>query len=110
MSTSPSSCSFTAAERELIRHAFGMHFGSFPGLEDGIFLRTWRTGTRKGQIKLPVAVQSLLDRRLLEIRRDGSWPRAVFTDVGRRELAALITSPRFLPPDLAAHLREELGP
>lgn len=53
---------FTARERDLIRHEMGMHFGQFPRLADGIFLRTWRAGEQKGQPKIPLAVRSMLDR------------------------------------------------
>jgi hypothetical protein len=44
---------FNAAERELIRRAFGLHFGSYPAIAEGIFLRSGRGGPRAGQPKLP---------------------------------------------------------
>jgi hypothetical protein len=53
---------FTAPERDLIRREFALHFGAFPSLADGIFLRTWRTGPQPGQPKLPPAVRSMLER------------------------------------------------
>jgi len=102
-------CPFTAAERELIRRELGMHFGSFPDLADGILLRTWRSGPRQGQPKLPAAVQTMLDRDLVEIRRERLWARATFTEAGRTALLALVSSRRFLPPDLIEHLRHNLG-
>jgi hypothetical protein len=49
---------FTAPERDLIRREMGMHFGQNPSLADGIYLRTWRAGDRKGQPKIPPAMES----------------------------------------------------
>jgi hypothetical protein len=100
---------FSAAERELIRREFGMHFGSYPRLAEGILLRTWRDGPRKGEPKLPLAVQSMLERGLVQIRKDRLWARAVFTEAGLAALRALAADRRFLPPDRFAHLRQELG-
>ncbi len=40
--TNPLPSPFTAAERELIRREMGMHFGQYPSLAEGLFLRTWR--------------------------------------------------------------------
>jgi hypothetical protein len=57
---------FTAPERDLIRREFARHFGAFPSLADGIFLRTWRAGPQAGQPKLPPAVRSMLERGLVE--------------------------------------------
>ena len=45
--------SFTANERELIRHEMGIHFGQYPSLADGIFLRTWRGGPQKSEPENP---------------------------------------------------------
>lgn len=109
MSLSPAPPPFTTPERELIRREFGMHFGSYPSLADGIILRRWRAGPHKGEPKLPAAVQSMLGRGLVEVLGDGPWPRAVFTDAGRLGLIALASSRRFLPPDIVEHLRGELG-
>src|ERR1700736_5939751 len=53
--------SFTAQERELIRHEMGIHFSQYPRLADGIFLRTWRGGPQKNQPKIPPAVRTMLD-------------------------------------------------
>ena len=39
---------FTAKERELIRREMCRHFGQDPRIADGLFLRTWRGGERKG--------------------------------------------------------------
>lgn len=60
--------SFITSERELIRREMGQRFGSFPCLADGIWLRAWRTGERKGQPKISPALQTMMDRGLVEIR------------------------------------------
>jgi hypothetical protein len=60
-------CPFTAAERDLIRREMSMHFAAFPTLKDGLFLRTWRGGPKRGEPKIPPAVQSMLARGLVEI-------------------------------------------
>ena len=60
--------SFTAKERELIRHEMDMHFSQYPRLADGIFLRTWRGGPQKSEPKIPPAVRTMMDRGLIEIR------------------------------------------
>ena len=106
---SPSPLSFSAAERELIRREFGMHFGSYPSLAEGILLRTWRDGPHKGEPKLPLAVQTMLERGLVEVRADRLWARAFFTEAGLATLRELAADRRFLPPDRYGHLRQELG-
>ena len=63
-------CPFTATERELILREMGLHFGQYPSLADGLFLRTWRGGPQKGEPKLPPAVQSMLERGLVELRAE----------------------------------------
>ena len=100
---------FSPAECELIRREFGMHFGSYPSLSEGTLLRTWRDGPRKGEPKLPLAVQTMLERGLVEIRPDRLWARAFFTEAGLAALRELATDRRFLPPDRYEHLRQELG-
>jgi len=49
---------FTAPERDLLRRELCRHFGEDPSIADGIFLRTWRGGERRGQPKIPPAVQT----------------------------------------------------
>jgi hypothetical protein len=73
---------FTAPERDLLRRELCRHFGQDPVIADGIFLRTWRAGERKGQPKIPPAVQSMLERGLVEVRAGQRGPRAFFTDAG----------------------------
>ena len=77
---------FTAPERDLLRREFHTRFGQDPLVADGIMLRTWRGGPNAGQPKLPPAVRTLLERGLVEVRTDGRWPTAQFTETG---LAAL---------------------
>jgi hypothetical protein len=105
----PPSSPFTAPERELIRHEMGMHFGQYPRLADGLFLRTWRGGPHKGEPKVPPAVQSLLARGLVELRPGRMGPRAVFTEAGLAALRQLLLDRRAMDPTRFAHLRRELG-
>ncbi len=79
-STTPAS--FTAPERELIRRELHQRFGQDPAIADGIMLRTWRGGPNAGQLKVPPAVRTMLERGLVEVRTDGRWPvksRAIVT-------------------------------
>ena len=100
---------FTAPERGLIRRELGMRFGQLPSVADGVFLRTWRGGPRAGQPKLPVVVQGMLERGLVEVRTDGRWPRACFTKAGLAALRELARDKRQLDPVRYAHVRQELG-
>ena len=59
---------FTAPERDLLRRELCRHFGQDPSIADGIFLRTWRGGERRNQPKIPPAVQTMLERGLVELR------------------------------------------
>ncbi|MDQ2802020.1 MAG: hypothetical protein M3Y41_04780, partial [Pseudomonadota bacterium] len=77
---------FTAPERDLLRRELHQRFGQDPSVADGIMLRTWRGGPHAGQPKVPPAVRTLLERGLVELRTDGRWPVACFTEAG---LAAL---------------------
>jgi hypothetical protein len=101
-------CPFTAPERDLIRREMGMHFGQFPSLADGLFLRTWRGGPQKGEPKIPPAVQSMLERGLVEIRTEQRGPRAVFTAAGLAALQQLLRDRRAMDPSRFGHLRQEL--
>jgi hypothetical protein len=107
--SAPSPHSFTASERALIRHEMGQHFGQFPRLADGIMLRRWRTGARKGEPKIPPAVAGMRARGLVEIHDQPRWPVALFTAAGLIELRALLRDPRLMDTVRFAHLREELG-
>lgn len=100
---------FTAAERDLIRREFGMRFGQLPSVADSLFLRTWRGGVQAGQPKLPATVRGMLERGLVEVRTDGRWPRACFTEAGLVALRALARDRRQLDPVRYAHVRQEIG-
>ena len=103
------SSSFTPRERELIRREFCRHFGQDPSVADGIFLRTWHSGPHKGEPKIPLAVQGLLDRGLVEVGPGRYGLRAVFTEAGLAELRALLKDRRAMDPERFAHLRRALG-
>jgi hypothetical protein len=100
---------FTAPERDLIRREMGLRFGQYPSLADGLFLRTWRGGPRKGEAKIPPAVQSMLERGLVELRPGPIGPRAFFTEAGFEALRRLLLDRRAMDPVRFAHLRRELG-
>ncbi|MBV8520841.1 MAG: hypothetical protein JOY71_01700 [Acetobacteraceae bacterium] len=100
---------FTAAERDLLRRELCRHFGQDPLIADGLFLRTWRGGERRGQPKIPPAVQTMLDRGLLELRLTPRGPRAFFTRAGLAALRQLVLDRRAMDPTRFAHLRVELG-
>ena len=100
---------FSPAERDLLRRELGRHFGQDPLISDGLFLRTWRGGERRGQPKIPPAVQSMLDRGLLRLEITQRGPRAYFTKTGLAALRQLVRDRRAMDPTRFAHLREELG-
>ena len=94
----PSPVSFGAAERDLIRREMGPHFGQLPCLADGLLLRTWRGGPRKGEPKIPPAVQRMLERGLVEVRAGRFGPRAFFTGAGLAALRLLLRDRRAMAP------------
>jgi hypothetical protein len=100
---------FTAPERDLLRRELCRHFGQDPVITDGIFLRTWRAGERKGQPKIPPAVQTMLQRGLAEVRAGPRGPGAFFTDAGLAALRLLVLDRRAMDPERFGHLRAELG-
>jgi len=104
-------CSFTAPERDLIRRELCLRFTTYPSIADGILLRTWRAGPQAGQPKLPPAIQSMVQRGLVEVRAGGHprLPRAFFTEAGVDALRELAQDRRALDPARFAHVRRELG-
>jgi hypothetical protein len=108
-SRKPAPTPFTAPERELLRRELGRHFGQGPVIAEGIFLRTWRTGERRNQPKIPPAVQSMIARGLLELRTTNRGPRAFFTESGLASLRQLVLDRRAMNPERFGHLRHELG-
>jgi hypothetical protein len=101
----PAQSPFTAPERDLLRHELCRHFGEDPSIADGLFLRTWRGGERRGQPKIPPAVQTMLERGLLEVRISNRGPRAFFTAEGLAALRQLVLDRRAMDPDRFGHLR-----
>ena len=55
------------------------------------------------------AVQSMLERGLLELRSTARGPRAFFTEAGLAALRQLVLDRRAMDPERFAHLRVELG-
>jgi hypothetical protein len=102
---------FDAAECALLRHEFFPRFGQAPSLADGIWLRTWRSGAKAGQPKIPAAAASMLARGLLELRPAAGpgGTRAYFTEAGYAALRLLAQDRRALDPKQYAHVRQELG-
>ena len=86
--------SFTPRERELIRREFCRRFGQDPSVADGIFLRTWHSGPPKGEPKIPLAVQGLLARGLVEVGPGRYGPRVLFTEAGLAEFRYRLPPPR----------------
>src|SRR4051795_8464150 len=94
MSRRPTS-PFTPQERELIRLELMPRFGQDPDLANGLFLRTWRDGPKKGDPKLPKAIQTMLDRGLVRIGTNPMGrPAAFFTEAGMEGLRQLLRDGR----------------
>jgi len=100
---------FTAPERDLLRRELCRHFGEDPSIADGIFLRTWRGGERRGQPKIPPAVQTMLDRGLVALRIGQRGPRAFFTADGLAALRQLVLDRRAMDPERFEHLRRAIA-
>jgi hypothetical protein len=106
----PRSSPFTLAERDLIRLEIMPRFGQDPDLANGLFLRTWRDGPKKGQPKIPKAIQSMLDRGLVEIRPNPMGRAAAFfTEAGLDGLRHLLQDRRAMDRERYGYLRRELG-
>ena len=103
---------FTPAERDLIRREFCRHFGSYPALADGMLLRTWRSGPKANQPKIPKAMVGLVERGLVAIPSEPQpafVARAYFTAAGLVALRELLQDRRSMNSQQFAHLRQELG-
>ena len=102
---------FTAPERDLIRRELCVRLTTYPSIADGILLRTWRAGPQAGQPRLPPAIQSMVQRGLVEVRAGGHprLPRAFFTEAGVDALRELAQDRRAMDPSCFAHVRRELG-
>ena len=88
-----------------------MRFTTYPSIAHGILLRTWRAGPQAGQPKLPPAIQSMVQRGLVEVRAGGHprLPRAFFTEAGVDALRQLAEDRRAMDQSRFAHVRRELG-
>src|SRR3954453_22568433 len=74
-------------------------FGQEPDLANGLFLRTWRDDPQKGQPKIPKAIQSMLDRRLVRIGTNQMGRAAAFfTEAGLNGLRQLLQESRAMDP------------
>jgi hypothetical protein len=110
MNNSPTTATtFTSAERDYIRRELDMFFSTFPTVEEGFQLKTWRGGPQAGQPKLPPAAKSLLERGLMRLEPTSRFPRLFFTDTGLDELRTMMADPRLANPAKFAHIRQELG-
>jgi hypothetical protein len=86
----------------------GLHFGQYPSLADGIFLRTWRARPQKGEPKIPPAVRTMMDRGLAEIRSTERGPRLLYR-VGASGASPATAGRALMDPTRFAHLKRELG-
>jgi hypothetical protein len=101
---------FTEVELEFLKRRFEVQFGEAPRVRDGIVLKTWKSGPQKGQPRVPDAVQSLLERGLMEVRSGaGAFPSALFTDAGLETLRQSLLRDDLFSNTRFAHLRAELG-
>jgi hypothetical protein len=101
---------FTPQERDLIRLELMPRFRQEPDLANGLFLRTWRAGPQKGQPKIPKAIQTMLDRGLVEIRPNPMGrPAAFFTEAGMEGLRQLLRDSRAMDSERFDYLRRKLG-
>jgi hypothetical protein len=101
---------FTPQERDLIRLELMPRFGQDPDLANGLFLRSWHSGPQKGQPKIPKAIQTMLDRGLVEIRTNPMGRAAAFfTEAGLQGLRQLLRDGRAMDSERYDYLRRELG-
>ena len=103
---------FSSAERDFIRREFCRHFSTDPALADGILLRTWRSGPKAGQPKIPKPMTGLLERGLVALdpnAKPSFVAYAYFTEAGLAAMRELLADRRLMDPERFAHLRRELG-
>ena len=85
-------------------------FGQDPDLANGLFLRTWHSGPQEGQPKIPKAIQTMLNRGLVEIRPNPTGrPAAFFTEAGLEGLRQLLRNSRAMDHERFGYLRRQLG-
>jgi hypothetical protein len=64
----------------------------------------------RGEPKIPKVIQGILDRGLVEIRRNAMGRQAAFfMEAGLEALRQLLQDRRAMDPERFAHLRQELG-
>jgi hypothetical protein len=105
----PSVATFTAGERMYIRRELDQFFSTLPTVAEGFQLKTWRTGAKQGQTKLPPAAESLIERGLMRLDATLRPPRIFFTEAGLATLRAMMADRRLANPSQFAHVRQELG-
>ncbi len=100
----------TREEIAYLRSELLPRFGTPPRLSDGILLRAWKSGPQSGLPRLPVALKSLVERGLMEVRQP--FPkqpfRAFWTPVGLTVLADALQDRRAFDPDRYRHVASEL--
>ena len=105
----PTSPALSRAERAYIRQELDELLGALPTVAEGFQLKTWRTGPRTGQPKVPPAAKSLLERRLMRVDATLYPPRLFFTRKGLVALRRFMGDKRLADPQKFAHIRRELG-
>lgn len=87
-----------------------MRFGHPPPSAEGIFLHVWRSGPLAGQLKVPAAVQSMMDRGLMVVRAGSPHMAHVYlTEADLDALCWLAAQRRGLNPVQFAYVRQKLG-
>src|SRR5690349_11705260 len=110
MPRQPELSPFTPPDRDLIRLELMPRFSQEPELSNGLFLRAWRAGPQKGQPKIPKAIQSMLDRGLVEIHPNPMGRQAAFfTEAGLAGLRQLLRNSRAMDHERFGYLRRVLG-
>jgi hypothetical protein len=99
---------FDPAERTWIRRELGSHFGGTQDIAQGFLLKTWKSGSGKGQARPGPAVRTMVERGLVEIRPVGLGFRAFFTEAGLDGLRVLLDDRRAMDPAEFGHIRSQL--
>lgn len=100
----------TREEIAYLRTELLPRFGMPPSLSDGILLRSWKSGPQSGLPRLPVALKSLVERGLMDVRQPFPQQpfRAFWTPVGIDALTDAFRDRRAFNPDRYRHVAEEL--
>jgi hypothetical protein len=92
-----------------IRRELDQFFSTLPTVAEGFWLKTWRTGPKQGQTKLPPVAESLVERGLMRLDATIRPPRLFFTEPGLAALRTMMADRRLANPAEFAHVRQELG-